>query len=78
MPVIATKVGAVPEMIIDGETGLLVEAGNEHELAKAIETLIINDELRMHFSIKAREFAKSFTLEEAVGRLEDLYHDLLS
>jgi glycosyltransferase involved in cell wall biosynthesis len=53
VPVIATKVGAVPEMIIDGETGLLVEADNEHELAKAIETLIINDELRMHFSIKA-------------------------
>jgi len=57
---------------------LLVEAGNEHELAKMIETLIINDELRIHFSIKAREFAKNFTLEEAVSRLEDLYYGLLS
>jgi len=75
--VIATKVGAVPEMMIDGETGFLVKAGNEHELAKAIEMLLKDDALRTRFSIKAKEFAKNFTLEKQVNRLEHLYYEVL-
>jgi len=78
VPVIATKVGAVSEIMVDGETGLLVEPANEHELAKAIEILIKDDELRRQFSIKAMEFAKNFTLEEAVNRLGDLYCGLIN
>jgi glycosyltransferase involved in cell wall biosynthesis len=77
VPVIATRVGAIPEIVINGETGLLVEPNNELELAKAIETLLNNDTLRLRFSRKAREFAKSFTAESAVEKLETLYRDVL-
>ncbi len=77
VPVIATRVGAVPEIVLNGETGILVKAGDEYELAKAIETLITNDELRICFSVKAREFAKNFTLEKAIDRLERIYDGLL-
>ncbi|MEZ0345374.1 MAG: glycosyltransferase family 4 protein [Infirmifilum sp.] len=76
VPVIATRVGAVPEMIVDGETGILVEPNNELELAKAMEVLIGNHELRKRFSLNAREFVKNFTLEVAVDKLEALYHAL--
>jgi glycosyltransferase involved in cell wall biosynthesis len=73
VPVIATRVGAVPEMVLDGETGLLVKAGDPYELAKSITMLIENEDLRRHFSVKAREWAKKFTLESAVTRLEEVY-----
>jgi len=74
VPVIATKVGAIPEIVINDETGLLVEPNDELELAKAIETLLNDDVLRLSFSRKAREFAKNFTVDVAVDRLETLYY----
>ena len=73
VPVIATKVGAIPEIVLDDETGLLVKAGDPYELAKSITMLIENEDLRRHFSVKAREWAKKFTLESAVTRLEETY-----
>jgi len=78
LPVIATKVGAVPEMMIDGETGLLVKPGDELELAKAIEILIRDEELRKCLSLNAREFAKNFVLEKQVDKLEALYYEVLN
>jgi len=74
VPVIATRAGAVPEMMINGETGLLVEPGDKLELAKAMEILIRDEELRKRFSLNARKFAKNFTLEAAIDRLEALYY----
>ena len=76
VPVIATKVGAVPEMIINGETGLLVKPNDAYGLAKALETLIKDDKLRDRLSVKAREFVRNFTLEKAVIRLVNLYRRL--
>jgi len=76
VPVIATRVGAVPEMVIDGETGILVEPSDELELARAVEVLIGNHELRKRFSLNARKFVKNFTLEAAVDKLEVLYNTL--
>jgi glycosyltransferase involved in cell wall biosynthesis len=78
VPVIATRVGAVSEMVLDGETGLLVKAGDPYELAKSIATLIENEDLRRRFSVKAREFAKNFTVERSVKKLEGLYYCILN
>jgi len=50
------RMGAVPEIVIDGRTGIFVEPGDELELARAIEVLIGNHELRQRFSLNAREF----------------------
>jgi len=77
VPVIATKVGAVSEMLINGETGFLVKPGDELELAKAIEVLVKNHKLRERFSAKAKIFSMNFTVEKQVDRLEDLYHEVL-
>jgi glycosyltransferase involved in cell wall biosynthesis len=77
VPVIATRVGAVPEMLIENETGLLVQPNNEFELAKAIETLLSNSMTHQSFSKKAREFAKNFTVEKAVENLEKVYYNVL-
>jgi glycosyltransferase involved in cell wall biosynthesis len=39
-PVVATRVGGISEVVIDAETGLLVEAGNIHQLTDAVQSLV--------------------------------------
>jgi len=77
VPVIASKVGAISEMMIDRQTGLLVEPGNEQKLAEAIKLLLGNEELRRRFSAKAKEFARNFTVNKAVDELEEIYYGLI-
>lgn len=76
-PVVATAVGGVPEIVINGETGLLVEAGDVNGLAKAIETLLDDPDLRRYLGLRGQERARErFSLELAVRRHEELYEAL--
>ena len=45
-PVVATRVGSLPEYVQDGVTGLLVDPGNEEQLAEAIIRILTDDQLR--------------------------------
>lgn len=45
-PVVATRVGSIPEVVEDGKTGLLVEPGDERSLADAIVRLLLSPDLR--------------------------------
>jgi glycosyltransferase involved in cell wall biosynthesis len=59
LPVVATRVGGVPEAVIDGETGLLVEARNSDQLRSAMERMITDEAFRLTAGrsglIRARE-----------------------
>jgi glycosyltransferase involved in cell wall biosynthesis len=46
LPVVATRVGGVPEAVIDGQTGLLVESRNVEQLCSAIERMIVDAAFR--------------------------------
>lgn len=76
-PVVATKVDAVPEIVRDGETGILVKPGDVNGLAKALETLLTNDEVWNKMSLKAKEWARNFTLNKAMDSLVNLYKSLI-
>jgi glycosyltransferase involved in cell wall biosynthesis len=56
-PVIASRVGGLPEIIRDGETGLLVPPGDVATLAAEMRRLANNEELRKTMGVKAREYA---------------------
>jgi glycosyltransferase involved in cell wall biosynthesis len=61
--VIATPVGAVPEVVDHGRNGLIVQAGNINELAAALELLISDGELRRRLGAGARQdHAKRFEI----------------
>lgn len=47
LPVVATRVGGVPEVVVDGETGILVAPRDPRLLAKAIERLVDDRDLRL-------------------------------
>lgn len=77
-PVVATRVGGLPDLIVDGEQGLLVPRRDPDALAGAISRLLEDAALRerMGESGRARRDAE-FDLDRMVRRVEDLYLELL-
>lgn len=79
VPVIASRVGGVPEVIRNGETGLLVEKENVKELTNAILKLVSNRDLWRKMSVEGRNFVlENFVWEKNVERMEMVYKRLLS
>lgn len=80
LPCIGTEVGGIPEVILDGETGLLVPDKDSEALAKSMVTLIENPELRSDFgqaghSRLESEFSSSAMARKALGLYEELLAD---
>ncbi len=79
LPVVATRVGGVPDLIEHGLNGLLVEPGDPHVLAEAIDTLLRNPEQARAMGERGQERRRSeFDLDVTVRRLEALYEELLA
>ena len=77
-PVIATDGGGTKELIIDGETGFLVEQKNYIQLADKIEYLLDNKEAAAIMGSKGRERIKQeFSLEKMTNSYVTLYNSLL-
>jgi glycosyltransferase involved in cell wall biosynthesis len=77
-PLIATNTGGTPEIVIDRETGLLVPPRNSELLARALITLLNNNELRKEMGQKGRKrIEEHFTIEKHVEKTEAVYEELL-
>jgi len=77
LPVVATAVGGVPEMILHGETGLLVPPENPQALADALRTLLQSEEVRQSMGSRARERARDvFEIEQIVPQLVEYYRSV--
>jgi glycosyltransferase involved in cell wall biosynthesis len=77
-PIIATTVGGIPEVIHDGENGLLVSPANSKELAAAMERLLNEYELMAQIGKKAREtYESEFTVERMLTETRKVYDLLL-
>jgi glycosyltransferase involved in cell wall biosynthesis len=78
-PIVAFADGAVPEIVVDGETGLLVPPGDAAALARGIERLLHDESLRRAMGRRGRARVESmFTAEEMARRVEAVYDELLS
>lgn len=76
--VVATRVGGVPDVIDDGRTGLLVEAGDTEAFAQAIGRLIREPALRDRLGIAAGlRVRQEFDVRLTAARYEDIYLGLL-
>jgi glycosyltransferase involved in cell wall biosynthesis len=77
--IVATAVGATPEVIADGVHGLLVPPGDEKRLADAIARLLEDRDLAQRLGAAARRRALDhYSREAMVGRFEDFYQSLVS
>jgi glycosyltransferase involved in cell wall biosynthesis len=73
LPVIATAVGGVPDVVVDGVTGLLVAPRAPGELAAAIERLAADPALRARLGAAARAAAHGYGVTACVERHEAVY-----
>jgi glycosyltransferase involved in cell wall biosynthesis len=79
LPVVATAVGSLPEVVRDGETGVIVDPGDVSQLAAAFRMLACDDEARIRMGQLARDRAQTtFGLESMVDGVISVYEDVLS
>ncbi len=77
-PVVATKVGGIPEVVKDRETGFLVSPKDSSALAGAILNLLEDRALAKRMGGLAREWARSkFDLKLTIGKFLSLYENLI-
>jgi spore coat protein SA len=67
-PVIATKIGGIPELVKDGKTGLLVEPASSEEIANAITTLLDDEKKRERMGKRGRRIVEEKYNNEAIAR----------
>ncbi|MBV6342453.1 glycosyltransferase family 4 protein [Candidatus Magnetobacterium casensis] len=78
VPVVATRVGGVPEVVVHEETGLLVDSGDHEAIAAQILRLVNDPALVIKLTKNARTFVlKDHCLEAMVSKIEHLYMTLL-
>lgn len=76
-PVIAARSGGLPDVVIDGETGILVPPGDASALRQAMQDLLDNRERRELMGEKARERAAAFRAATVISHIEAVYQELL-
>jgi glycosyltransferase involved in cell wall biosynthesis len=77
VPVVACRIGGNEELIRDGESGFLVLAGSDEDLAARVESLVDQPGLRKSFGAAAKRNAQNFSVEKICEQYERLYMSLL-
>jgi len=79
VPVVAFKAGGIPEIICSGETGLLAETKNSHDLAEKIQWMINHPDERQKMGNNARyHMEQNFTLKQQTDKYMSLYGAMLT
>ncbi len=79
IPVVASRIGALPEMVVDGETGLLVDPGKVESLVTALLRLIQDNDLRQRLGRAARSrFLREFSLPVMQKKLLRVYREAVA
>lgn len=78
LPIVATDVGSVSDIVIEGRSGLMVSAGDPEALAEALLALLNDPTTRRAFGAAGRELVvSSYEMETIVDRFEALYYELI-
>jgi len=77
--VVGSRIGGIPEIIRDGENGLLVDAGDDSALADAIEKLYREPGERLRMARAGRRtLEEKFSVQRAVEQISDIYQQVIS
>jgi glycosyltransferase involved in cell wall biosynthesis len=76
VPVVASRVGGLPDLVADGRTGLLVGPGRSEELARALVSLLLDPTAADELGTRSREVAATRTHAHLVDRMEGIYRRL--
>lgn len=73
LPIIASRVGGIPDLITDGKEGFLVEPKNPQQIAERVLYLINEEFLRKEISLKNRSIAEKYDWSLITQQLEEIY-----
>jgi len=76
LPIVATAVGGVPQVLTDGVDGLVVPPDSPEDLADGVARLVVDPELRRRLGVGARERSVMFDVAEASRQIEGIYRDV--
>ena len=77
LPIVATDVGGVSDILHDGVNGLITKIGDPEDLAGKITSLLDNKELREEMGKNGRMFAEQYSWEKVAEETEKVYLDLI-
>ena len=75
-PIVASKVGGIPDLVKDGHNGFLVKPGDVSDLSFAIKKLLDDKKMREEMGKKGRAMAKDYSVEKMVDKIDALYTSL--
>lgn len=79
VPVVASRVGGVPEVVTDGETGFLSEVGDTDKMAEDAARLLLDEKMRREMGIRARESALSrYNTDLVIPQYIEFYNRVLA
>ncbi len=77
LPIVATRVGGVTELVTDGREAVLVPAGRPDELAAALLAVLRDPHARKQMSERARETARTLDIAVSVDEVEAIYREVV-
>ncbi|NQT94521.1 MAG: glycosyltransferase family 4 protein [Lentisphaerae bacterium] len=77
LPIVSCRVGGIPEVVADGETGFLVESGNLERMTKKIVLLASDGDLRTRMGLAAAERIRSLFDSELLAQQMESFYDLI-
>lgn len=78
LPIVATNVGGIPDIVEEGVNGYLVNAKNPDEIAERVLIFLQNDEMREEISANNREKAEMFTWSRVAEKVEKEYQKAIA
>ncbi|WP_411964471.1 glycosyltransferase family 4 protein [Haloferax sp. YSMS24] len=75
-PVVASRIGGVPDIVKDKQTGLLFEPGDPRSLAKSVVTIITDEELRSRLVQHSMDFVSEYDWDSIAAETVEVYRDL--
>lgn len=73
VPPIGTRVGGIPDVIKDGENGLLIEPKSSPAIAEAVKKLLTDKELAARLLVRALETVKKYNWDNIVRQIDEFY-----
>lgn len=77
LPVVASKIDGIPEIVDDGYNGLLFESENSHDFSKKLLRVVTDSSLRQTLGENALRTAKCFSAENAADQYLETYQRIL-
>ncbi len=79
LPIVTTNEGGIPNMVVNGENGLICERNNAESLATALEKLFLDKNLRVQYGENGyKKFKSEFTLQSFEKRFAGILNDIVA